>query len=200
MSRMDTSSEAPIDAPASDRSQWRTVPNLLSLARLVATPLLGWLIIKHHTNVAAGLFGAMGITDYLDGYIARRTNTVTDLGTTLDPVSDRVLAIVAGVAMMSARILPLWLGIPVLLRDLVLSGAFLALARRGFGKPKVRRVGKTATFALLVAMPALVLGHGLRPMGIVLFAIGGVLYYVAGFRYWQDVRNFLQHQRRPFGA
>jgi cardiolipin synthase len=136
----------------------------------------------------------------LDGYIARRTNTVTDLGTTLDPVSDRILAIVAGITMMFARILPLWLGIPVLLRDLVLSVAFLALARRGFGKPKVRRVGKTATFALLCAMPALVLGHGLRPVGIVLFCIGGVLYYVAGYRYTQDVRAFLEHQRRPFGA
>src|SRR5205823_15092937 len=107
---------------------------------------------------------------------------------------------VAALAMMSARILPLALGIPVLLRDLVLSGAFLVLARRGFGKPKVRRVGKTATFALLCAMPALVLGHGLRLPGLVLFGIGGVRYYVAGYRYWQDVRNFLEHQRRPFGA
>jgi len=197
---MDTSSEAPSDAPSADPKQWRTIPNLLSFARLLVTPLLGWLILKHHTNIAAGLFGAMAVSDYLDGYIARRTNTVTDLGTTLDPVSDRVLAIVAGISMMFAHILPLALGIPVLLRDLVLSGAFLFLARRGFGKPKVRRVGKTATFALLFAMPALVLGHGLRPFGLVVFCIGGVLYYVAGYRYWQDVQNFLKHERRPFGA
>jgi len=187
-----------MDTPTRSRSEWRTVPNLLSFGRLVATPLLGWLIIRHHTNYAAGLFGAMGVSDYLDGQIARRTNTVTDLGTTLDPVSDRVLAMVAGLAMMSAHILPLAFGIPVLLRDVVLSGAFLFLARRGFGRPKVRRVGKTATFALLFAMPALVLGHGLRRIGLVVFVIGGVLYYVAGFRYWQDVRAFLAHQRRPF--
>jgi len=197
---MDTTPRADPDAAPGDPKQWRTIPNLLSFARLIATPVLGWLIIKHHTNIAAGLFGAMGISDYFDGYIARRTNTVTDLGTTLDPVSDRVLAIVAGITMMFAHILPLALGIPVLLRDLVVSGAFLFLARRGFGKPKVRRVGKTATFALLCAMPALILGHGLRPFGIVLFCIGGVFYYVAGYRYWQDVRNFLAHQRRPFGA
>ncbi len=197
---MSTSSEAPVSPAASSPREWRTIPNLLSFARLIATPVLGWLILEHHTNVAAGLFGAMGVTDYFDGYIARRTNTVTDLGTTLDPISDRVLAIVAGITMMFAHILPLWLGIPVLIRDLVLSVAFLGLARRGFGKPKVRRVGKTATFALLCAMPALVLGHGLRPLGLALFVIGGVLYYVAGYRYWQDVRTFLAHQRRPFGA
>src|SRR5438067_2381644 len=159
---MDTSSEPLSETPAADPKQWRTIPNLLSFARLVATPVLAWLIIKHHTNIAGSLFGAMGVSDYFDGYIARRTNTVTDLGTTLDPVSDRVLAIVAVLAMMSAhvhsgpfggpRMLPLALGIPVLLRDVVLSVAFLALARRGFGKPKVRRVGKTATFALLCAM------------------------------------------------
>lgn len=200
MSRMDTSSEPLSDTPAADPKQWRTIPNLLSFARLIATPVLAWLIIKHHTNIAGGLFAGMGVSDYLDGYIARRTDTVTDLGTTLDPVSDRVLAIVAVIAMMSAHILPLWLGIPVLLRDVVLSAAFLFLARRGFGKPKVRRVGKTATFALLSAMPALVLGHGLRPLGIALFCIGGVLYYVAGYRYWQDVQGFLRHQRRPFVA
>jgi hypothetical protein len=75
---------------------------------------------------------------------------------------------------------------------------FLALARRGFGKPKVRRVGKTATFALLTALPALVLGGVLRPGGLVLFGLGGLLYYVAAYRYYQDVRHFLADQRRPF--
>ncbi len=188
---MDTEPRAEDAAPGSEVKQWRTIPNLLSFARLVATPVLAWLIIRGHTMIAALLFGAMGATD--------------DLGTTLDPVSDRVLALFAGVAMMSAHILPLALGIPVLLRDLVVSGAFLFLARRGFGKPKVRRVGKTATFALLSAMPALILGFGkgphlFRSVGLVLFCIGGVLYYIAGYRYWQDVKGFLAHQRRPFGA
>jgi cardiolipin synthase len=205
---MDTSSEAPSAASAAPQSEWRTIPNLLSFGRLALTPVVGWLILNGHTNVATALFALMGVSDYLDGQIARRTNTVTDLGTTLDPVSDRILVMVALVTMMIGRIgggagprmLPLWLGIPVLLRELVLSGAFLFLARRGFGKPKVLRVGKTATFALLTALPALVLGHGLRPFGLALGVIGGVLYYVAGYRYWQEVRGFLEHQRRPFGA
>jgi cardiolipin synthase len=186
------------DTEARASGEWRTVPNLLSFARLAATPVLGWLILSGHTNFAAGLFGAMGISDYLDGYIARRTDTVTDLGTTLDPVSDRVVAMVAITTMMMADLLPLWMGIPVLLRDAVLSVVFLFLSRRGFGKPKVRRVGKTATFALFFAMPALIIGDPLRTIGLVVFGIGGVLYYVAGYRYAQDVQHFLANQRRPF--
>jgi cardiolipin synthase (CMP-forming) len=182
-------------------SAWLTIPNLLSLGRLVLTPLLVWLILRDQAIWAGVLFGVMGITDYLDGYIARRTNTVTDLGTTLDPVSDRVLALAAGVAMIAKGIIPAALGIPVVLRDVVLSVVFLALARRGFGKPKVRRVGKTATFALLTAMPLLMLGQELewlRTIALVIFGIGAVLYYVAGFRYYQDVQQFLAGQRAPF--
>ena len=178
--------------------EWRTIPNLLSFGRLAATPVLGWLIVSSHTNFAAGLFGAMGVSDYLDGYIARRTNTITDLGITLDPLSDRVLAMTAIVTMMIADILPAWLGAPVLLRDAILSVVFLGVARRGFGKPKVRRVGKSATFALFFALPGLILGGFLRTPALVLFGIGAVLYYVAALRYAQDVRRFLAHERRPF--
>ena len=189
-----------MDADTGSRagSEWRTVPNLLSFGRLAVTPVLGWLILTGHTNYAGGLFGLMGISDYLDGYIARRTNTVTDLGTTLDPISDRVLAMTAITTMMMADLLPLWMGIPVLLRDAVLSVVFLALSRRGFGKPKVLRVGKTATFALFFALPALILGDPLRTPGLILFGIGGVLYYVAAIRYAQEMRHFLADQRRPF--
>jgi cardiolipin synthase len=187
-----------LEAGSRAPSEWRTIPNLLSFGRLAATPVLGWLIVSGHTNYAGALFGLMGISDYFDGYIARHTNTITDLGTTLDPVSDRVLAMTAIVTLMIADRLPLWLGAPVLARDVILSAVFLALSRRGFGKPKVRRVGKTATFALFFALPALVLGGVLRPFGLVLFGIGGVLYFVAGYRYYQDVRHFLEGQRRPF--
>jgi cardiolipin synthase len=195
---VDTETTAP-PPPHPSRSAWLTIPNLLSLGRLALTPVLCWLIVKGHTNWATGLFAAMGVTDYLDGYIARRTDTVTDLGTTLDPVSDRVLVMAALVTMMTSHILPWWMGIPVLLRDAVLSVVFLFLARRGFGKPKVRRVGKTATFALLTALPWLLIGGSvIKPVALGVFVFGAVLYYIAGYRYYQDVQHFLEHQRRPF--
>ncbi len=192
-----------LEAESRPSAEWRTVPNLLSFGRLALTPVLGWLIVKGHTNYAVGLFGAMGVSDYLDGWIARRTNTVTDLGTTLDPISDRVLAMVALVTLMAGDYLPIWLGLIVLARELALSIAFLFLARRGFGKPRVRRVGKTATFALFMALPGLLLGttpaaEFLRPISFVLFGIGAVLYYVAAYRYFLDMRTFLEAQRSPF--
>ncbi|MEX2393861.1 MAG: CDP-alcohol phosphatidyltransferase family protein [Actinomycetota bacterium] len=207
---MDTETGAEAPTPADDvppqpisSSAWLTIPNLISLGRLALTPVLGWLIVSEKTVIATVLFAAMGISDWVDGYLARRTNTVTDLGTTLDPVSDRVLVMVALVTMMMADVLPVWLGGIVLLREVVLSVAFLALARRGFGKPKVRRVGKTATFAILTALPALILGTEIEPLrtfGLVCFGIGAVLYYVAAYRYYQDVQTFLKHQRRDFGT
>ncbi|MEX0875297.1 MAG: CDP-alcohol phosphatidyltransferase family protein [Actinomycetota bacterium] len=192
-----------IEASSRPQAEWRTVPNLLSFGRLALTPVLGWLIIQGHTNYAVGLFGVMGVSDYFDGWIARRTNTVTDLGTTLDPVSDRILAMVALVTLMMGDYLPVWMGLIVLLREAALSVAFLFLARRGFGKPRVRRVGKTATFALFTALPGLMLGttpagEFLRAPSYVIFGIGAVLYYVAAYRYFLDMRQFLAALRTPF--
>jgi cardiolipin synthase len=187
-----------VEALAQVRTQWRTIPNLLSFGRLVLTPLVAWLIIADMYALATGFMGLMGASDYFDGYIARRTDTVTELGVVLDPVSDRVLVMTTIVVLMLERRLPAWLGAPVLLRDVVLSLVFLGLARRGFGKPKVRRVGKSATFALLFAIPAVTLGGVLRTPGLVMFGVGGILYFIATYRYWQDVQAFLAAQRVPF--
>lgn len=173
--------------PTTTSNEWLTIPNLLSLGRLLATPLMVWLILSERRLTATVLLAVMGITDFLDGYIARRTGTVTQLGILLDPISDRVLVMSMIVALMVQGSLPLWLGIPVLIRDALLSVAFMALARRGFGKPKVRKVGKSATFALLFALPGIVAGPPLLPFGLALFFVGGVLYYVAAYRYVQDV-------------
>ena len=205
---MDT--ETPGDTPGppgttapprpTSRSDWLTIPNLLSLGRLVLTPVLCWLILGERRVAAIVLFGLMAVSDYFDGYIARRTDTVTDLGTTLDPVSDRVLALAAGISLMAAGYLPWWLGVPVIVRDAALSAAFLFLARRGFGKPKVRRVGKTATFALFTAMPGMLFNGPVRTISIGIFVFGAVLYYIAGYRYYQDLQHFLAHERRPFAT
>ena len=187
-----------MDALAQVRSQWRTIPNLLSFGRLVLTPVVAWLILGGRYPLATGFMGVMGASDYLDGYIARRTDTVTELGTLLDPVSDRILVMTTLVVLMIEQRLPAWLAAPVLLRDLAVSLIFVGLARRGFGKPKVRRVGKTATFALLFAIPAVTLGGVMRTPGLIVFAIGGILYFIAAYRYWQDVQAFLAAQRVPF--
>lgn len=180
------------------RTDWLTVPNLLSLGRLATTPVAGWLIVSERRAAAVLLIAVMGVTDYLDGYIARATDSVSELGILLDPVSDRVLIMTAIVTLMISDDLPLWMGVPVLARDVALSLTFLALSTRGFGKPKVRKVGKSATFGILAGLPALLIGSFMRPVGLFLFGAGGVLYYVAGLRYVGDVRRFLASSRAPF--
>lgn len=191
-----------MDGPPEERAQPRTdvwtLPNVLSFGRLAATPVLVWLIIAEHRLVGVLLLAAMAITDYLDGWIARRTGQVSELGILLDPVSDRVLIMAVIVALMISGDLPWYLGAPVLARDVVLSVVFLFLARRGFGRPQVRRVGKSATFGILFGLPAIMAGWILRPIGLVAFAVGGVLYYVAAYRYALDVREWLAGQRAPF--
>lgn len=185
-----------VEHPAKD---WLTVPNLISFARLAATPLVAWLILTDRGVAGVLLLGFMGFTDWLDGQIARATGQVSEIGIALDPVSDRILIMTTIVALMVAGDLPWWLGGPVLARDVALSIAFLALSRRGFGSPTVRRVGKAATFALLFALPGIMVGGLLRDVGLGLFVFGGLLYYVAGWRYWGDARAFLASQR-DFGT
>lgn len=184
-----------MSAETASRNAWLTIPNLLSLGRLAATPLLCWWIVQERRLAATILFVVMAISDNLDGRIARATGTVTDLGVVLDPLSDRVLVMAALVTLMAKGMVPPWLAVPVLARDAIVSLAFLALAGKGYGKPQVKLVGKAATFALLTALPALVYQGSLRPFGLVVFAAGGVLYYVAGAAYAVDIVRWLRGGR-----
>lgn len=189
-----------MDASPTNRT-W-TVPNLLSAGRIAVTPLLVWLIVEDRRVAAAVLVGVMGITDFLDGYIARHTGTVSRLGVLLDPVSDRIAVMAALLTLLAVGSLPLWLGGPVVVRDALLSIVFLVLARAGFGNPRVRFVGKAATFLILTSLPALVLAGRaagdslLRVAGLAVFAVGGALYFVAAAAYVTDIRAWLGERRR----
>jgi cardiolipin synthase (CMP-forming) len=172
-----------------------TVPNLLSSIRIVLIPVFV-LLILHHGTEGAGLLllGAVVATDWIDGYIARRTGQVSDVGKVLDPVADR-LAIAAGLIVLIVRhAFPLWAGLLVLVRDalVILAGAVLLL--RFKVRMDVRWIGKFATFALMVGIPLVAWGrfglwlHGLAlPVGWVIFTVGIVMYYVAGVVYAFDV-------------
>jgi cardiolipin synthase len=181
--------------PTRPRSDWLTIPNLLSLGRLLATPVFCWLILTDRTLAATVLLAVMGITDNLDGRIARATGTVTEVGIVLDPASDRVVVIAALIVLMVKERLPVWLGAPVLARDVLISLAFIALARSGFPRPAVKTVGKAATFALLTALPALVYSGALRPVGLTLFVLGAVLYAVATAAYTADIVRWMRAPR-----
>jgi cardiolipin synthase (CMP-forming) len=208
---MDPSHESPPagrpqDVAAEDLSLTRiaTVPNLLSAIRILLIPVFV-LLILHHGTEGGGLvlLGAVVSTDWIDGYIARHTGQVSNLGKVLDPVADR-LAIAAGlVSLMVRDAFPVWAGLLVLVRDalVILAGAVVLF--RFKVRLDVRWIGKVATFALMVAIPLVAWGrfglwlHGLAlPVGWVIFAGGIAAYYVAGIIYAFDMAAAVKTAQR----
>lgn len=131
-----------------------TLPNLISLGRIAGSPVFAYvLLVGHDRHAAAWLLGVLGATDWLDGWLARRSGTVSDLGKVLDPVADRVLLVVAAVAVLIDGSFPIWLGIVVLVREALVSVGVLVLAALGAKRIDVLWVGKAGTFALMLSVP-----------------------------------------------
>lgn len=104
-----------------------TLPNLITLARLAAVPATIWLILNHRLDIAFLLFVAAGVSDALDGWLARYTNSRTAIGALLDPVADKALLVSVYVTLAAMGVLPDWLAILVVFRDLVIVGGLLIL-------------------------------------------------------------------------
>ncbi len=137
-----------------------TVPNLFTLARLLCLPLFLYLLLgRDNPAAAAWLLGGLGATDWVDGYLARRLGQVSEFGKKFDPTVDRVLFIVALLAIIAADAAPRWFCIAVLVRE-VLVGGSIAIATLVFHMPRfdVTWLGKMATFLLMFAIPGFVLG------------------------------------------
>src|SRR4051812_15304491 len=106
--------------PAQGEDRILTLPNVLSLVRLLCVPLFLWLLFwapDKHRAAAAFLLGALGATDWVDGYVARHFNQVSTLGKVLDPTADRILLGVGIVAIMIDGSVPLWIGFAVIIRE-----------------------------------------------------------------------------------
>lgn len=192
--------EQAVDAdPVGDRIL--TIPNLLSVLRLLGVPLFLWLILGPHADGWALLVLALSaLTDYLDGKVARALGQTSRLGVMLDPAADRLYILSTLLAFVLRDIIPWWLAAILVGRDLFLGLCLLVLRRHGYGPLAVHQLGKAATFALLYAFPFLLLaaGHG-RPSDIAgpiawAFTIWGTaLYLWAGAIYavqvWRLVRG-----------
>lgn len=182
-----------------------TVPNMLSMFRLAGVPVFLWLVLGPEADGwALALLMVSGITDWLDGYLARRLDQFSKLGEILDPVADRlyILAVVVGLAMRD--IIPWWVALLLPLRDLFLWGLVPFLRTRGYSALPVHFLGKAATFNLLYAFPLLLLGDGdgtvadlARVFGWA-FAFWGIgLYWWAGLLYgWQVYKLLRDTDRR----
>ena len=141
-----------------------TFPNVISIVRMLCIPVFVWLLFGADQRIAAGfLLLALGATDWVDGWIARRFDQVSDLGKILDPVADRVLLLTAIIALMVDGALPAWLAVATLAREALVSGATLALALAGAARIDVQWVGKAGTFGLMGAFPAFLVADALDP-------------------------------------
>jgi cardiolipin synthase len=176
-----------------------TIPNVISFARIVSIPFF-WALIVDRESTGAGIvaFSVVVATDWVDGFIARRTGQVSELGKVLDPVADR-LVIAAGVVALVARgAFPLWAAVAIVARDaaVLIAGAVLLAGRRI--RIDVRWIGKLATFSLMCSIAWISwgalgypLGEAATVGGWVSFGVGIVESYLAAVVYLRDIRAAL---------
>jgi cardiolipin synthase len=137
-----------------------TLPNLITLARLACLPVFLWLLFgKENRAAAAALLAVLGITDWVDGYLARHLGQVSELGTILDPVADRLLFIVGAGGILIDGSVPTWFAVIVLVRETLVGGATLLLAALGARRIDVTWFGKAGTFGLMIAFPLFLASH-----------------------------------------
>lgn len=139
-----------------------TVPNLITTVRLGCIPLFVLLLMRSgHSGwyPAALLLAALGITDGVDGYVARHFRQVSTLGKVLDPTADRLLLGTAAVAIIAVGAVPLWVAVVALLREVLVAAGFLYVAAAGGRRMDVQWAGKAGTFALMCALPLFLAGH-----------------------------------------
>lgn len=186
--------------PADGQDRILTIPNGLSVLRLLGVPLFLWLVLGPHLDAwAVALLILSAATDWLDGKIARAFNQQSKLGEALDPAADRLYIAATLVALAIRAIIPWWLVALLAVRELIVAGALGVLKRRlGFGTLQVSFVGKTATLCLLYAFPLLLLGTyaGLfgeitRVIGWAFAGWGTALYWWAAALYLVQARMLL---------
>ena len=177
--------------PLYDTDRVWTLPNVLSFLRLAGAPLVLWLIIGPQADGLAVLVLALGgITDWLDGYLARAWHQTSRIGQMLDPIADRLYILAVLIALALREIVPWWLAVIVVGRDVLVALLVPMLKTRGYSSLPVHFLGKVATFCLLYAFPLVLLGSGQQgwlQLAWVLgwaFAIWGTaLYWYAGGLY-----------------
>lgn len=172
-----------------------TVPNALSVIRLVLVPVfLYLLLVADATGWAVAVLMFSGASDWADGKIARLyANQSSRLGELLDPAVDRIYMVVVPIAMAVAGVIPWWIVATLLGRDLVLAGTLPLLRRRGLSALPVTYVGKAATFALMSGLPLVLLGQFDAQWSRAVLAIGwGFLIWGLAMYLWSGALYLIQ--------
>lgn len=182
-----------------------TIPNILSMARLLGVPVFLWLILWPEfggpkvDGWALLVLALSGVSDYLDGKLARRWNQISSLGRVLDPAADRLYIVSTIIGLTWRGILPWWLTAILVARDAVMGVMILVMRRHGWGPPQVNFMGKAATFNLMYAFPLLLLSDGdgwlntlAAIFGWAFVGWGTTLYWWAGILYVVQVRRLVR--------
>ncbi|MEN0135118.1 MAG: CDP-alcohol phosphatidyltransferase family protein [Rhodococcus sp. (in: high G+C Gram-positive bacteria)] len=177
------------DTARSDRIV--TVPNLLSVVRLLGVPLFVYLLLVTHSDGwALAILMISGFTDWLDGKLARILDQSSKLGALLDPFVDRLYVVTTLVTFVVRGFIPWWVAAILIGRDAVLALTLLVYRRRGLPPPDVMYLGKGATFLLMFALPMTLAAQGdwsiatvAQPLAAALLVWGTVLYVWTGLLY-----------------
>lgn len=180
-----------------------TVPNALSALRLLGVPVFLWLVLGPEADGWAVLLLMLsGWTDYFDGKIARKYGLITRVGQLLDPLADRLYTLTTVLAFTIRGIVPLYLTLILLARDVYMTGVIGWLKRHGWGPLPVHFMGKAATYNLLYAFPLVLLGAGdgtaaslARPLGWAFMIWGVTLYWWSAALYVRQGRMLVREER-----
>jgi cardiolipin synthase len=180
-----------------------TVPNLITLVRLACLPVFLWVLFSQDSRLGAGLIiGALGATDWIDGYVARRFNQTSPFGAIFDPIVDRLLFIVGLSALGIDGAVAGWVAVLILFREVGIGLVMVVATLFGMERFPVTSLGKWATFILMFAVPALTLGSAdmavsglFNVIGWALVVPGLILSYLTGYRYLPQVREHLRNGR-----
>ena len=167
-----------------------TVPNVLSMLRLLLVPVFLILVVAGEYVPALVVLVAASLTDLLDGFLARRFDQVTRLGQLLDPAADRLYIFAALIGLAANQLVPWWIVIVIVARDALIVVLGIVLANHGYGPLPVHQLGKVATFALFTGLPVIMLGLAFpviqpmsEPFGWAVTLWGAFLYWWAGIIY-----------------
>ena len=194
--------------PALDREElpervW-TVPNILSVLRLLGVPLFLWLLLGPQADGwALVVLMVAGITDWADGKLAKLLNQYSRLGALLDPAADRLYIVSTLIALALREIVPVWLVALLVGRELVLGVALIVLRHYGYPPLQVHYLGKAATLLLLYAFPVLLIAQGegwvaavAEPFAWAFTLWGTALYLLAGLLYVVQVIGIVRAERQ----
>ena len=187
--------------PQTDRL-W-TVPNLLSMLRLLLVPVFVWTLIERELGWAGLVLVVAGASDFADGKIARRYGLTSRLGSVLDPIADRLYMAATVLGLAVVGVIPWWLVLVLFGREAFILAMYPVVRVERLPVPPVTFIGKAATFNLFGGFPLLLLGHvdgwwttACLAAGWALIWWGTVLYWVTGLVYGWQVAHMVRQRRR----